>query len=199
MEIRLLPQDKSRPAPSARQARTRRALLEAAVALLDEGRAPTVTDVAERAEVGRATAYRHFPSNERLQSEAALDRVARTAVAMRLPQDAPTPEAAAEALVDRVLDMVIANEEAFRLMLRNAMEPDAGARGARRIDWARQVLGPWRDDLAPAAFDRLVAQLALLLGIETVVALCDVAGLTHDEARRVARDAARALVAAARL
>ncbi len=197
MEIRILRQDEI-AAPSARQARTRRALVAAAVDLIAEGRAVTVTDAAERAGISRATAYRHFPSNDGLMTEAALDRVARTAVALRLPDGATAAEDAAAALVARVMDMVFDNERDFRTLLAHAMAPGAGARGGRRLDWARQVLAPWRDDFTEAAFDRLVAQLALLLGIETVVALCDVAGLTAGEAREVAGAAARALVTAAR-
>ena len=185
-------------APSARQARTRQALIEAAVDLLAEGRQATVTEAAERAGISRATAYRHFPSNDGLMTEAALDRVARTAVAMRLPDGAASPEDAAAALVERVLDMVFANEVAFRALLAHAMAPGAGVRGARRIDWTRQVLAPWQDDFAPASFERLVAQLSLLLGIETVVVLCDVARLSPEDARGAAGGAARALVAAAK-
>lgn len=191
-------QQEMHEAPSSRLARTRRALVQAAISILEEGRAPTVTEAAERAEVGRATAYRHFASNEHLEAEASLDLVSRRAIAMRLPQGAATPEAAVGDLVDRVLSMVFDNETTFRLMLKNAVEPATRGRGARRLLWARDVLAPWREEFAPAAFDRLVTQLALLLGIETVVALKDVAGLSRDEVRATAMDAAHKLVAAAR-
>jgi AcrR family transcriptional regulator len=46
--------------------RTRAALVEAAQRLLDQGRTPTVADVADEALVSRATAYRYFPSQEHL-------------------------------------------------------------------------------------------------------------------------------------
>src|SRR5690242_10582750 len=49
--------------------RTKRALLAAADELFAEGRVPTVADVAERADVGRATAYRYFPTQEALLLE----------------------------------------------------------------------------------------------------------------------------------
>jgi AcrR family transcriptional regulator len=54
--------------------RTRQALIDAAIALRDEGHNPTVAQVAERAMVSRATAYRYFPSTEALISETAADR-----------------------------------------------------------------------------------------------------------------------------
>src|SRR5690606_39272183 len=51
------------PAPaSGPRARTWKLLMEAAGELVDQGRMPTVAEVAERAGVSRATAYRYFPS-----------------------------------------------------------------------------------------------------------------------------------------
>src|SRR5689334_9785138 len=56
--------------PESRQRRrTRRVLLAAADELFREGRVPTVADVAERADVARATAYRYFPTQEALLLE----------------------------------------------------------------------------------------------------------------------------------
>ena len=49
--------------------RTKRALVAAADELFAEGRVPTVAEVAERADVGRATAYRYFPTREALLLE----------------------------------------------------------------------------------------------------------------------------------
>src|SRR5580765_7558891 len=56
--------------PRVRQTqRTRRALVAAADEIFAEGRVPTVADVAERADVARATAYRYFPTQEALLLE----------------------------------------------------------------------------------------------------------------------------------
>jgi AcrR family transcriptional regulator len=52
--------------------RTKRALLAAADEIFAEGRVPTVADVAERADVARATAYRYFPPQEALLLETTL-------------------------------------------------------------------------------------------------------------------------------
>jgi len=46
--------------------RTRKALLDAAVELIRQGREPTVAEVAAVGEVSRATAYRYFPTQESL-------------------------------------------------------------------------------------------------------------------------------------
>ncbi|MGI8548966.1 MAG: TetR family transcriptional regulator, partial [Gemmatimonadaceae bacterium] len=52
--------------------RTRKALLTAAAALIAQGRTPSVTEVADAAEVSRRTAYRYFPTPDQLLVEAAL-------------------------------------------------------------------------------------------------------------------------------
>ena len=77
------------PAPAAagrvnQKRRTRRALLEAAMSLYEQGVDPTFGQVAERAMVSRATAYRYFSSVEALISEAIFERsVPRATSAMR--------------------------------------------------------------------------------------------------------------------
>ena len=66
----------ARAASEAREtgprARTRRLLLDTAMTLMQAGRVPSVTDVAEAAEVSRATAYRYFPTQAALV-QAAVD------------------------------------------------------------------------------------------------------------------------------
>jgi AcrR family transcriptional regulator len=65
-----MPKNKSSPPPRPLEAaghvnpkrRTRQALIDAALALREEGRNPTLDEVAEQAMVSRATAYRYFPS-----------------------------------------------------------------------------------------------------------------------------------------
>ena len=54
--------------------RTRAALVQAARELLEQGRTPTIADVADEALVSRATAYRYFPSQEHLLLDVVLER-----------------------------------------------------------------------------------------------------------------------------
>ena len=53
--------------------RTRKDLLQAASRLMQQGKQPTLDEVAEEALVSRATAYRYFPSMDALLLEASLD------------------------------------------------------------------------------------------------------------------------------
>jgi len=48
------------------RARTKRLMLETATRLMQAGVTPSVSEVAEAAEVSRATAYRYFPSQAAL-------------------------------------------------------------------------------------------------------------------------------------
>src|SRR5260370_20454718 len=55
--------------------RTHIALIECAAELLKEGKTFTVADVADKARVGRTTAYRYFPSVEQLVVHASLHAI----------------------------------------------------------------------------------------------------------------------------
>src|SRR6059058_864682 len=57
------------PPSRTRNRQTRRTLVAAADEIFEEGGVPTVADVAERADVARATAYRYFPTQEALLLE----------------------------------------------------------------------------------------------------------------------------------
>lgn len=177
--------------------RNRQALLDAAQALLAQGRAPTLAEAADLAEISRATAYRYFSSSEQLQNEAALD-----AIAKAIPEGlAGGSDGAADAtravrdLVLRVEAMVRENEPAFRTMLRHSLEVEGGSRGARRVGWIEACLAG--TDLPPAERARLVPALALLCGIEARVVLKDVCGLDDEAARETLSWAAQALLARA--
>lgn len=57
----------------ARFAKSRKALLDAAVDVLSINPGASISDIADRANVGRATLYRHFASREELVHELAMD------------------------------------------------------------------------------------------------------------------------------
>jgi AcrR family transcriptional regulator len=59
-------EDANQAAERGPRARTRRLMLETATRLMQAGATPSVSEVAEAAEVSRATAYRYFPSQAAL-------------------------------------------------------------------------------------------------------------------------------------
>jgi AcrR family transcriptional regulator len=190
--------------------RTRTAVLEAARHLLREGKTPSVAEAADVACVSRATAYRYFPTQEYLLSEAALES-ARTDINHLLERSAPSndPAVRLDTLVQALQQVTLDQETAFRTLLQLSLEAhttggqqheatEAKLRGGRRIDWIEEALAPLGNffDKDPATFRRVVAALSLCMGIEALVVLQDVCGLEAAEAVEVSRWAAQALLEA---
>jgi AcrR family transcriptional regulator len=185
--------------------RTRAALVSAAAELLRQGLSPSVAQVADAAQVSRATAYRYFPSPEMLLAEALLqpsvDPTIERALAAAAGQDVATH---LDTLVHALQTATVAQEDAFRALLRLSLAPPlqgqrpalpASPRGGRRVRWIEEILAPVVPDDGVRA-RRLVAALALCMGIEALVVLRDVCGLTAAEAEQASRWAAQALLQA---
>jgi len=176
--------------------RTRRALVDAAAGLVRDGRAPTVAEAAEAAEVSRATAYRYFPSQEMLLAEVAL-----FAAGGPLFDDDGAELAAPEAvarLVRRVGEWAYESEQPLRTLLRISLDPDSGVtRPGHRVGWIAAALAPVRDQIDPETYDKLAASLTMLMGIDPVVVMTDIAGVSREQALDSLEWSARALVEAA--
>ena len=179
--------------------RTRNALVAAARELLAEGRVPTVEEAADRAEVSRSTAYRYFP-NQRLMLIATYPDIARTSLL-----DEPAPEDPVERLdivVGRITDSVLKHEPEARTQLRLALTPHTGEdqlpfRRGRAIGWIEDALAPLRERMNDADLRRLVLAIRATSGIEALVWLTDVAGVSRQEAVDIMRSSARTLLLAA--
>src|ERR1700753_4186685 len=105
--------------------RTRRLLLDTARALLESGRQPTVTEVADAAEVSRRTAYRYFPTQEKLLAEGALEGLRPmmdNALALTpAGDDQQGLEARIEALVGNMMRLAFENESLLRTMIQQTV------------------------------------------------------------------------------
>jgi AcrR family transcriptional regulator len=178
--------------------RTRAALLQAARELLGEGTRPSFQQIADRAEISRATAYRYYSDLELLLQEAALDGIAMQVDRLRASSpddDQVGPAERIERTVTRIIDMVLENETLFRIYLRGVVAgEDREPRGARRVRWLGEALG---DTLPPAAAERVVHAISLLTGIETVVVARDVLGLSAAGTRELVIWTARAILTTA--
>jgi AcrR family transcriptional regulator len=187
------------------RARTRRLMLETATRLMQSGATPSVSEVAEAAEVSRATAYRYFPSqaalvhavvdealgpiltrsNERTDAEDRVDELLRTS----LP---------------RIEEFEATFKAALKLALDQWARRQAGSLGdepqftrGHRIDLLEEALEPLRGDLPEDEFLRLAQALSLIYGVEALVVLKDIWGLDMGRVQTVTRWAASALVRAA--
>ena len=70
-------------------------------------------------------------------------------------------------------------------------------RTGRAIGWIEDALAPLRDELPAAELRRLVLAIRATLGIEALVWLTDIAGLSREDAVALMRSSARTLLRAA--
>jgi AcrR family transcriptional regulator len=171
--------------------RTRAAIIEAATALMREGRPPTVAEAAERALVSRATAYRYFPTQESLLLDVAnveaLMKPVEEVVAS-FPTDDPAQRLAA--LVDTFTQAMLSDEALVRTGVRVYMDTwlanqrdgsQVPVRAGRRMRYIDEVLRPLGERLGESGRERLRCALALTLGTEAVIVMKDSVGLDDDD------------------
>src|SRR5260370_19882776 len=183
---------------SAQKARTRDALVAAARDLVAAGGVtPTVEDAAAAASISRSTAYRYFP-NKRALLVAAHPETAATSM---LPADPPRdPAARLDAVVRHFSAMILDTEAQQRTMLRLSLEPDPAERTppplrqGRAIGWIAEALDRVRADLPDQQFRQLVLSIRATIGIEAIVWLVDVAGLSRNYAAALTSWSAQALL-----
>jgi AcrR family transcriptional regulator len=180
--------------------RTRSALVAATRQLVSEGHTPTVDEAAARASVSRTTAYRYFP-NQRALVVAAHPEIE---VRSLLPETAPIDVSARlDAVITSFLHLIVDTEAQQRTMLRLSLDPDPSHRGdlplrkGRAIGWIGEALSPLRGQLTERDLRRLILAVRSATGIEALVWLTDIAGLSRREAVQLMRWSASALLRSA--
>ena len=180
--------------------RTRSALIAAARDLVAQGITPTVEDAAAAASISRTTAYRYFPNQAALLVAAHPETESRSL----LPEDAPEdPAARLDAVIEKFTRVIVDTEAQQRTMLRLSLDPDAKAREplllrqGRAIGWIQEALASLRVRMSDAELRRLVLAVRSATGIEALVWLTDIAGLSRPEAVDLMRWSAGALLRAA--
>jgi AcrR family transcriptional regulator len=185
---------------TAQKLRTRNALVEAARALILSGVTPTVEDAADAASISRTTAYRYFP-NQRDLLVAAYPEIELGSLLGDHPPD--TVEARMDVVLGEYLRQTIDNEVALRAALRLSLDPyetyreKLFLRQGRVIIWLKEALEPLRGRLSEKAVEHLVYAIRAAAGIEALVWLCDVGGMSRDEAKNLMIWSARALLRSA--
>lgn len=143
-----------------------------------------MAEAAEAAEVSRTTAYRYFPSQHALLVAAHPEVVATSMLPAEVGED---PEVRIEAAVRGFMEMVIDTEAQQRTMLRLSLEPETAPgplplRQGRAIGWFSEALAPLAAGLGPERVRRLACAVRAVCGIEALVWMTDVGGLTRVEA-----------------
>jgi AcrR family transcriptional regulator len=187
------------------RARTKRLMLETAIRLMQAGVTPSVSEVAEAAEVSRATAYRYFPSQAALV-KAVVDEGLGPILTWR-SNSADAGRRVAD-LFDTAMPRIDAFEATFKAALKLSLDQwarrQAGTLGGEpaftrghRIDLLQEAIAPLKDSLPPREFKRLAQALSLIFGVEVLIVLKDIWGLDSADTMSVAQWAAGALVRAA--
>ncbi len=154
--------------------RTKRALLAAADEIFAEGRVPTVTDVAERADVARATAYRYFPTQEALLLETTfLGDSGPIRSLSELVNEIQDPSQRIAEAVRRAAAWTLGREARLRTILRMSLEHESVQRPARRRHYIAQLLGDVEAQMPPDTYERLTGSLTLLFGIDPIISIRD--------------------------
>lgn len=177
------------------KARTRGELIGATRALIAAGTAsPTVEQAAEAASVSRTTAYRYFPSQAALLIAAHPEISAST----MLPDDpGDDPAHRLDQAVAKFVELVLETEAQQRTMLRLSLENDVDLplRQGRAVGWFEDALSPLEPRLSKAEIRRLAVAVRSATGVEALVWLIDVAGLSRPKAARQLRWTAQAILA----
>jgi AcrR family transcriptional regulator len=205
MDVSRQSTDWTEPANKGPRARTRRLMLATATRLMQGGETPSVSEVAEAAELSRATAYRYFPSQAALV-EAVVDEALGPILAW---------ESSSSNTVERVEDLFRTSlpridefEATFKAALKLSLEAWARRRAGtvsdepqvrrgHRVELLREALKPMRRRRSNPEVERLAQALSLLFGVEALVVLKDMWGLDARQAEEITVWAASALVDAA--
>lgn len=180
-------------------------MLGAAVELMQSGVTPSVSEVAEAAGVSRATAYRYFPS-EAAMIHAVVDEA--LGPILEWSPDGDDAQARVADLLASSLPRIEEFEATFKAALKLSLDQwarrQAGTLGGEpqftrghRVDLLLDATAPLAGRLSRAQQLRLAQALSLVFGIELLVVLEDIWGLSFGEAQSVAQWAASALVDAA--
>lgn len=184
------------------RARMRKVMLDAAMRLMQAGLIPSITDVAEEAQVSRATAYRYFPTQSTL-IQAAVDEA--LGPILKWSSTSDDAEERVEELIHFSYPRMNEHEAPLRAALRVALdqwallragklrEEEAMVRG-HRIELLTSALGPLRQELGKARAERLTQALSLVFGTEAFVVLKDIWGLDREGAEEVAVWTCHALI-----
>ena len=190
--------------PTGPPARTYRLLLGHAMALVRRGRIPSVPELAVKARVSRATAYRYFPSRSKLVSAVVAESLAPV---RRFEPTAPDGLVRVRELFDKTFPLFKRFEPHMRAALQLSLEHESlertglleeepYRRGHRRY-MLHRAAAPLAATLGPEAYERLLKALSLIYGIESYVVLRDIWGASYREVEVVARWMVEALIESA--
>src|SRR5689334_771349 len=139
--------------------RTRKAIVDAAMALIAQGKTPSVADIAAAADVSRRTVYLYFPTLEQLLLDATLGLLTQSSID-RILEPAGSDVDDVEAALDRTIralgELMAETLPLGRSLIKLTVDSPSEAvprRGYRRVAWIERAIEPLRARLALDAFE----------------------------------------------
>lgn len=187
---------------TATRARTRSLLIDTAMNMFDSGAFPSITEVAQEAQLSRATAYRYFPTQSALVSAIVTKilspisnwRPAKTDVGERIDE-----------LLAFALPGMLEHEGTLRAALylsltqwaqsRNScrQETENLAREERKL-LLQQVVEPLNQQMSAKRVERVIQSLSLVYGPEIFLVMKDIWGCSNHQLEDIAKWIAKAIV-----
>ena len=188
----------------AQRRRTRKAIVDAAMALIAQGQTPSVGDVAAAADVSRRTVYLYFPTFDQLLIDATVGALTQGSVNRAIGDDVPDGGDAGDRVerMVRALHQVTPEVERLgRTLIKLTVEnggpaEDMPRRGYRRVEWIESALAPLRAKVDTPRWRRLVSALAMVVGWEALIVQRDVCGMSTADGVELSVWTARTLVEA---
>ncbi len=188
------------------RARMRKHLLDTAMAMMAEGVTPSISELAEQAQVSRATAYRYFPTQSDLVA-AVVGESLGPILSWR-----PSSDDAAER-IDQLLVYAYPRLEQYEVQLRAAIQislrqsaeeraskhrnPRPLVRG-NRIEFLKMAVAPLKEEVDDKTFERTVQALSMLYGTEVFLVLKDIWHLELAQIIDIVRWTSRGIIEHAR-
>ena len=166
--------------------KTRERLLTAANNMMIEGKEVSVEQVAKRADVSKATAYRYFSSKEILQKEASLHTKSEVKEDLFLGLSEDDIIGRIDKLIQYHYNILTDNEAEFRLFLSTVMmesvqNKENYSRAGRRVLLTEEALISLKKTMSKKEFGRMVSAISIILGIESITVLKDLCRLENEK------------------
>lgn len=182
--------------------RMRKVLLTTAMQMMADGITPSLTELAEAAEVSRATAYRYFPTQSDL-----IAAVVDESLGPILSWESPSKDAAAR--IDELITYAYPRLEQFEVQLRAAiqisLQQGAQERASKlknehplvrghRVELLKHAIAPLRESVSDRLFLKTTRALSMIYGTEVFLVLKDIWHLEIDEIIDIVRWTASAIM-----
>ncbi|CNI91825.1 MULTISPECIES: TetR/AcrR family transcriptional regulator [Yersinia] len=174
-------QERASPSLTTIRARTRRLLIDTAMSMYEQGAFPSITEVANAAQLSRATAYRYFPTQSALVS-AMVDESLGPILSWKPTQ--PDARQRIAELLSFAYPRMLQHEGVLRAALHLSLQQWADNRNhpndeeklvrGNRKRLLKLAVEPLEGKLAPEALQRVIHAFSLIYGSEVFMVLKDI-------------------------